>query len=359
MKGYKEKQTCCGCNACIDVCPRKAIKMVQDREGFFYPEIERSICTGCGKCHQVCPLKAKKINEGQNLYLGVQAKDNELRYSSSSGGIFTILAQYVIKKQGVVYGAGYDHNMRVVHKEVSELSQIEVIRRTKYVQSDMDGIYQNIEKNLQSDKWVLFCGTPCQAKALLLFLQKEYEKLIVIDLVCYGVPSPGIWMDYVRYLEKRHNGKMSSFSFRDKRNIDNGHMRSYIINGKEYVGSLFNDFFCKMYFRNNIIRPSCHSCKFCTVDRCSDFTIGDFWGIEKIRPEIDDGMGTSMVIAHTGKAKRIWEEIKEETFWFECGEKNILQPRLCFPTDAAAGRWRFMLLYRCLSFSALIKLMNK
>ena len=130
MKGYKKKQTCCGCSACIDVCPRKAIKMVQDREGFFYPDVERSVCIGCGKCEQVCPLKVRKLSEGHNLYLGIQAKDSGLRYSSSSGGIFTVLARFVIEKHGVVYGAGYDQNMRVIHKEVSELSQIEEIRVT-------------------------------------------------------------------------------------------------------------------------------------------------------------------------------------------------------------------------------------
>ena len=203
---------------------------------------------------------------------------------------------------------------------------------------------------------MLFCGTPCQSQALRLFLGQEYDTLIVVDLVCYGVPSPGIWENYVKYLEYRHHGKMTEFSFRDKRAQDYGHTCAYVINGEEYAGSLFQDRFCRMYFKNYILRPSCHSCKFCTVDRSSDFTIGDFWGIEKVKPEIDDGMGTSLVILHTEKAREIWEAVRDETFWFCCEEKDVLQPRLTEPTEAAKSRGFFMAFYRMLPFSLLLGL---
>lgn len=356
MMLYKKKSMCCGCGACAEICPEEAVTMVQDAEGFSYPKISRSKCIECGKCVRVCPIKNHEIVKKDNLYLGVQAKADKLRYNSSSGGIFSILAQYVIEKQGIVYGAGYDVHMKVIHKEIYELPQIDFIRRTKYVQSDMQGVYHSIKKNLEADRWVLFSGTPCQAQALLLFLNKIYEKLIVLDLICYGVPSPEIWRDYVRYLERLHKGKMRDFSFRDKRNTDNGHTCSYIISGKEYTCSIYDNLFCKMYFHNIISRPSCHDCKFCTVDRKSDFTIGDFWGIEKINPEFDDGMGTSIVIAHTEKAKKIWEEIKQDTRFFSCTKENVLQPRLLTPTKAAKGRWRFMLLYKILPFTLITKL---
>lgn len=358
MRIYLKKEECCGCRACAEKCPAKAISMVQDGEGFYYSKIDRVSCTECGICKQVCPLKNYVAEDCDKLYLGVQAKDNRIRFAGSSGGIFGILARYVIKKEGMVYGAGYDKYMNVVHKAADNLVQLENIRRTKYVQSDMRGIYHQIEEKLRDGKWVLFCGTPCQAQALILFLKKDYERLIVVDLVCYGVPSPGIWQDYVRYLENRHKGKMKDFYFRDKRNADNGHMCSYKIDESEYVDSIYNDFFCKMYFRNIIIRPSCHGCIFCTTDRNSDFTIGDFWGIEKIRSDIDDGMGTSMVIAHTDKAKRVWNEIENETHWFACSREDLLQPRLLSPTNAAKNRWKFIILYKILPFSALIKLMK-
>ncbi|MEZ3506027.1 MAG: Coenzyme F420 hydrogenase/dehydrogenase, beta subunit C-terminal domain [Lachnospiraceae bacterium] len=359
MKSHQKKENCCGCGACAEICPLKAVSMVRDREGFCYPQVDRSLCTACGKCRQVCPIKRHESVEGQNLYLGVQAKDKGIRYSSSSGGIFNVLAQHIIRMQGIVYGAGYDGNMSVLHRAVSDQAQLEQVIKTKYVQSSMEGIYSRIEKNLKEDKWVLFCGTPCQAQALILFLKKAYEKLIVVDLVCYGVPSPGIWEDYVKYLEHKHEGKMTGFSFRDKRNADNGHMRSYIIDGIEYVDSLYQDIYCNMYFRNYILRPSCHSCKFCSVSRNSDFTIGDFWALDRVRPDMEDGMGTSMIIVHSGKARRIWNEIEQELDWFVCKKEELLQPRLLGPTSRARIRWAFLLLYKCMPFWIMAKLMER
>lgn len=349
-----KKEECCGCGACVDICPVNAICMIRDREGIDYPQIYRSLCTDCGQCAKVCPVKNNKAESCDNLYLGVKARNERLRYRSSSGGVFPVLAQYVLVRHGVVYGAGYDEDMNVIHKEAHNSEQLERIKQTKYVQSSMEGIYVKIERWLKEDRWVLFCGTPCQSHGLRLFLDKVYEKLIVIDLVCYGVPSPGIWKDYVRYLEKRHGGRMTDFSFRDKRNKDNGHVCSYMIEGVEYAGSLYQDRYCRMYFSNYILRPSCYNCRFCTVDRDSDITIGDFWGIERVRPEADDGMGTSMMIIHTDKGKRIWEDIKGKTIWFKCKKEDILQPRLLEPTGKVKDRQRFMTLYRILPFSILI-----
>lgn len=370
MKEYEKKETCCGCGACREICPEKAIEMIPDREGFLYPKINRHLCIRCGKCRRVCPtdhygsgkkdvVKEKKAEDG-NLYLGVQAKDEKVRYSSSSGGVFSVLAQYVLSRGGVVYGAGYDGAMRVIHKGAENKQQLQQIKRTKYVQSNMKGIYRKIEKNLKENRWVLFTGTPCQAAALMRYLNRNYERLIVVDLICYGVPSPGIWKDYVNYLERVHRGKMTDFSFRDKRNRDNGHTCSYIIGGKEYAISHSQSIYFIIYFKNYMLRPSCHSCRFCMVNRKSDFTIGDFWGIENVRQEMDDGMGTSVVIAHSGKARDIWNEIKGELNWFQCSKEDLLQPRLLQPTSSARGRRVFMLLYRIIPFFRLTgKLLEK
>lgn len=359
MELYQKKEMCCGCGACADICPEKAIKLIQSWDGFYYPWINKSVCIDCGKCSRVCPIKNRKSVTENNFYAGVQAKEEQIRYTSSSGGIFSILAQYVISRGGSVYGAGFNENMEVVHKKAVTQKQLEQIKRTKYVQSNMHGIYKKIEVNLKENRWVLFCGTPCQAQALMLFLSRTYEKLIVVDLVCYGVPSPKVWKDYVRYLECKHKGKMSGFSFRDKRNADNGHMRTYVIDDVEYTDSLYQDIYCKMYFRNYILRPSCHSCKFCTVNRNSDFTIGDFWGIEHVRPDLDDGMGTSMVIIHSDLAKKIWDEIKEDLIWFKCNKDDVLQPRLLKPTKPAKRRLRFLFLYKVLPFCLIVKLVDR
>lgn len=350
-----KKELCCGCAACADVCPEKAVHMVQDREGFFYPRVDRYRCKSCGMCMAVCPMSNEVAAGGKRRYFGVCAKNDSIRYSSSSGGVFSILAEYVLGLSGIVCGAGYDENMNVIHQEVTDRTQLERIRKTKYVQSSMEGIYRRVEKYLAEDRWVLFCGTPCQAHALRLFLRKPYEKLILTDLVCYGVPSPGLWRDYVKYLEHRHRGKMETFSFRDKRNGDYGHMCSYVINGEEYAKPLYEDGYCGLYFKNYSIRPSCYQCKYCTVKRDSDFTIGDFWGIERVRTDMDDGMGVSLMIAHTGKAVDIWERLRQDTDWFECEKQDILQPRLCSPVTAAGKRRLFMTLYNILPFSVMIR----
>ncbi len=355
MELYEKKEECCGCGACADVCEAGAVHMVSDIEGFYYPCIEEELCVNCGKCRQVCPIKKQSTTEYDNKFFGVRAKDDTLRYSGSSGGIFSVLAEYVLGHNGVVYGAGYNGSMQVVHREASDRKELEKIKKTKYVQSSMGGVYRRIKEQAEKGRWILFCGTPCQAHALRLFLDADYEKLIIADLVCYGVPSPGIWMDYVKHLEKRHKGKMTDFSFRDKRNRDSGHTRSYVIDGKEYAGSLHQDTYCRLFFKNDSLRLSCHSCKFCTVERDSDFTIGDFWGIERVRPDLDDGMGISMVILHTEKAEKIWGQVKENTIWFECEKEDLLQPRLMSPTPVGEKRGRIMGLYKILPFSLFMK----
>lgn len=355
MELYSRKEDCSGCGACADRCEVGAIRMLRDKEGFDYPSVDSSLCVQCGRCEEVCPVKHDFHGECRNQYLGAQAKSDRLRYSGSSGGIFPILAEYVLNRDGVVYGAGYNGRMEVVHQEVCDSEQLDRIKRTKYVQSNLQGIFRSVEQRLQEKRRVLFCGTPCQVHALRLFLGREYEKLLLVDLVCYGVPSPGIWQDYVKYLERKHHGKMTDFSFRDKRAGDRGHTCAYVINGVEYAESLYRNRFCRMYFTNKILRPSCYECKYCTVDRDSDFTIGDFWGIEKVRPEMEDGMGTSMVILHSAQARDIWDQIQEDMNWFACEKKDLMQPRLMEPTERPKGRERFMRLYGRLPFSVFIR----
>lgn len=356
MELYTEKRNCCGCGACKDICPVNAVRMVSDGEGFWYPEINRDLCVSCKRCEQVCPMRHPVGSGRQNIYYGVQAKQDKIRHASSSGGMFPILAEYVLQRQGIVWGAAYNEMMEVVHTEARDSAGLEKLKRTKYVQSSLDGIYRRVESSLKEEKWLLFCGTPCQVHALKLFLGKPYQKLILADLVCYGVPSPGVWRSYVKYLEQKHGGKMTSFSFRDKRQRDNGHTCSYVINGTEYAGNLNDNLYCRMYFENMIIRPSCHSCKYCTVERESDFTLGDFWGIEKVRPDMDDGMGNSLAILHTEKAKTVWEQIKHNLRWFECKEDKVLQPRLKCPVDASRWHRFFLYFYWVLPFSVFIRI---
>ncbi len=355
---FFKKEECCGCGACAAVCPVHAIHMGQDREGFAYPHMDASVCIRCGKCKKICPIQNSALKNCVNRYLGAKAKEERVRYGSSSGGVFPILAEYVLERNGVVYGAGYDSDMRVVHRQAGNPEELEKLKRTKYVQSSLEGIFLRVEQHLKEKRPVLFCGTPCQTQAIRLFLGEDYEGLFLVDLVCYGVPSPGIWRDYVKYLEGTHHGKMTDFSFRDKRARDSGHTCVSVIGGREYAGSVYQDRFCRMYFANLILRPSCYECKFCTVDRDSDFTIGDFWGIGHVRPDMDDGMGNSIVLIHTARAKEVWEQIRDRMDWFECKKEEILQPRLLKPSGRPKVRGLFMALYAMLPFPLFIRLVD-
>lgn len=350
MELYTNKEECCGCGACAAACSAAAIHMAWDREGFLYPRVDQKKCIDCKRCEKICPLKKEERAEQERLYLGVQAGDDRVRHASSSGGMFPLLADYIFRRQGVVFGAAYTKDMRVLHREARNTAELERLKRTKYVQSNLRGVYRKIEAYLKKDRWVLFCGTPCQVQALMLYLGQSYDKLLTADLVCYGVPSPGVWRSYVKYLEHKKKGRMTDFSFRDKRNRDNGHVCSYVIDGTEYEEKLNSNLYCRMYFADDTVRPSCYNCKYCTPKRNSDLTIGDFWGLDKVKPEMDDGMGTSMVIVHTEKGRAVWDDIKEETVWFACEEEDVLQPRLVGPVLMPKGRKGFMTFYRMLSF---------
>ena len=353
MKLYEDKARCCGCGACADGCPVDAIRMEPDGEGFLYPRVDGAACVGCGRCGAVCPM-GREEGAPENRYFGARAREDAARFASSSGGVFPALAGYVLWRRGAVFGAAFGEGMELSHREARTPEGLEALKTTKYIQSRMDGVYRRIRALLDGGTWVLFCGTPCQAHALRRFLGRPCPTLITADLVCYGAPSPGVWADYVRVLERRHGGRLTAFSFRDKRNRDSGHTRAYVCGGREYAGALNADPYCGLYFANYIIRPSCHACPYCTVDRGSDFTLGDFWGIEKLRP--DDGMGNSLVILRSEKAREVWAEIAGELDWFPCRREAVLQPRLTGPTPAARGRGAFMALRRVLPAGAVFGL---
>jgi len=355
LKLYMRKEGCCGCGACADVCPKDAVRMARDREGFLYPKVSRLRCVSCGRCQQVCPLPRPEPEALEHLYFGARAKEEGLRLGSSSGGMFPVLARHVFAQGGVVYGAAYDEHMAVAHREARNEEELEGLKRTKYVQSRLDGVYRRVEARLKEGRQVLFCGMPCQVQALRRFLGRPYPALLAVDLVCYGVPSPGVWERYVRHLQKVHGGHLTGFSFRDKRNRDSGHTRAYTIDGTEYAGPLNSDPYCQLMFRNYTLRPACHACPYCAPERDSDITIGDFWGVEKVRPEMDDGMGISLVILHTARGRAAWEAVRDRLEYFQCRREETLQPRLTGPTPASEGRAVFMKYYRRLSFPRLLQ----
>ena len=312
-----------------------------------------------------CPVKSGEKAGTERVYIGAQAKEDSIRYGSSSGGVFPVLARYVLERKGVVFGAVMEADGMVRHKMACMIEEFAPMRKTKYVQSSLEGCFERVRKCLEEGRFVLFTGTPCQCRAMKLYLEKksckggrgvaDCQNILITDLVCYGVPSPGIWRKYLKEMERKYGGRLSGFSFRDKRKRDNGHTVSFYAGKKEYAHPMREDSFCRVYFRDYTIRPACYSCRFCTPERESDITLGDFWGIEKVRQDLNDGMGNSMMILHTEKAKRIWEEVREDADWFECTKEDLLQPRLTEPTVRAKGRRMFMLLYKLLPFFLFIR----
>lgn len=358
-KLFNKKEDCCGCMGCVNICPQKAINIKEDDEGFLYPYIDFNKCVNCNMCKKVCPIKNTYKETDDNKYFGFKLINSKKRNESTSGGIFTSIAEYILDKNGVVFGASFDENLNIKHMEVTSILELDKIKKAKYVQSNINNVYLKIKEYLECNRYVLFSGTPCQSHALKLFLGKDYKKLIIVDIICYGVPSPGIWSLYKKYLEKKYKGKLESFCFRDKRNHNNARTVSFKINGKEIAKPLNEDAFCSVYFRNCMLRPSCYNCNYCTTNRCSDFTIGDFWGIEKTSPKFNDGDGVSLVICHTQKSHKIWEIIKNDGEYFECNKENILQPRLIKPTEKARKRPLFMKAKKYLPFSLVVKIFSK
>lgn len=354
-----KKSNCCGCEACSNICPVNAIEMKLDSEGFPYPLINPKLCIECGACTRVCPItNSQRLKKNCEGFYAAKAYDDGLRYASSSGGVFPVLANYVFDKNGVVFGAAMEERGVVRHIAIENPADIKKVQGTKYVQSEIGDSYRQIKKLLKRDIFVMFAGTPCQCEGLKLYLSKEYENLLIADLVCYGVPSRGIWKSYVKYLESKHGGKLTSFYFRDKRNKDRGHTVACNINGNEHTWKLSYDVYCNLYFDKNIIRPSCYECKYCTEMRSSDITLGDFWGIEDVYPELNDEMGTSLVITHTQKGEKILSASHGGIELYECSKQQAQQPRLQSPTQKKKHRELYIKLYRHMPFSILVPLIN-
>ena len=301
------KNICSGCGACDQKCPKNAIKMQPDSEGFLYPIIDFEKCINCGICRNICPVanKYKETQKEPTAYAAVNLNEN-IRKNSSSGGMFTYFAEKIIAENGVVFGAGYDENMDVVHKYCETVDGLQELRGSKYVQSRIGNSYKIAKNFLENGRKVLFTGTACQIGGLFAYLGKEYENLYTIDFICHGVPSPKIWESYVKEREKVAQSKVKSVSFRDKTEGWQTYSMKFVFeNGKEYRQLSGNDMFLKGFIQNLYLRPACSECSFKQLHRQSDITMADFWGVEKMFPEYDDKKGTSLILVHTDKGNRL------------------------------------------------------
>lgn len=307
---------CVGCGACANVCPKSCLNMVTDKCGFLHPEIQKDICVNCNACENVCPVinKIQKKEEKITTYAAYSTNAN-VRISSSSGGLFYTVAKHIIENGGIVYGAAFDDNLYLSHKGVDSAEDLCLLQGSKYIQSDIKLCFREIKMHLTAKRLVLFCGTPCQVEGLLHFLKKPYENLFTLDFICHGVPSPKAWQEYIKQQERIFSSKASSAAFRDK---TNGWLlfssKLNFQNETEYLQIHKNDTFMKAFLQNISLRKSCYSCKFKTINRNSDITMGDLWGIKNILPDVTDDKGVSVAFVQSEKGRQLWEQIKDYLF---------------------------------------------
>lgn len=310
-----DKVDCCGCSACEQSCPVHCIDLCQDDEGFRYPVIDINLCIECGKCLQVCPiLNNSKESSGLSKAYAALNKNEEQRLASSSGGVFTILAEQVLDENGFVFGAAFTEDSRSVrHISCDSTIGLGMLRGSKYLQSDKQGSYREVREELSNGRLVLFSGTPCEIEGLKRYLGKPYANLICIDIICHGVPSPKLWEKYVCYRENEAGASTLKTFFRHKHY---GWKKYSVLfefsNNTEYLGPLNKDLYMKMFLQNLCLRPSCYECNFKKMNRESDITLADFWGGQNIVPEMDDDKGLSLLIVHSNAGESLLNRVQDK-----------------------------------------------
>lgn len=316
MVDENRNSSCTGCAACESSCPFSAIKMIEDEEGFKYPSIDKKKCKNCGICDKCCPINQENrpVNQLQICY-AAYSKSEFLCSESSSGGIFSELASVVLNNHGVVFGAAFWNPYIVKHIYIEKKEDLCKLRGSKYFQSDMGDSMKKVKEFLDAGRQVLFSGTPCQVAGVLEYLGKKYENLYLVDIVCHGISSPKMWKCYVCYMERTYNSRVSEsvepkFRYKEKKG---SYLKLVFSNGQVYKKKKKKDPFMKMYVANMMLRKSCYSCRFKGIERESDITIGDFWGIEGIDRGMKNQTGVSFVLIHS----------KKGDWWFNTIKGNI------------------------------------
>ena len=330
MISIQDKSKCCGCNACGDVCAHGAISFVTDIEGFWYPEVDTSKCTDCGLCEKVCPNlhadELKKNDFEKPICYAAEHKNLEVVFDSTSGGLFSAMADRMYRDKGYVGGAIFNEDFSVREYISNDKSDLPKLRSSKYLQSNSEGFYKEIKSLLTAGEKVLVCGTPCQMAALRTFLRKDYENLIIVDFICRGVNSPKIWRKYLDSFEERYGSKVVYAKAKSKeygwRNLT---QKVILENGKAYYEDRYVNNFTKGYLQTNAYcRPSCYDCQFKGFPRVADITIADFWGVENVNQTMEKNLGTSLVMINSQKGANYFELIKPRINSVEVPFESIL-----------------------------------
>lgn len=348
LTSNQPKEQCCGCMACSQICPRSAITMKADEQGFLYPEVDEEKCIDCNLCHKVCPMEENFT--GQDAVPDIYAlcnKDQEVLNESSSGGMFSLLAQWVINQGGVIYGVGFDESFTVRHMRAASMVEAARFRSSKYVESDLTEVYAHILEDLKTDLMVLLTGTPCQISGVMKFLNQKHvdcSRLYTCDNICHGVPSRKVWKDYIAILQEKYTGTDNAITHINMRSKKDGWKeRSMEIQLEE--GNLddvtkdfsFNKIFSSLYAN----RPSCFHCHYTSYKRPSDFTLGDFWNVESAGISFDVKNGVSEVLVNTEKGKKLFQVIREQAECQPVSKKAAWQPHLEYAAKAPKNQAQF------------------
>ncbi len=356
-----DKKDCCGCSACQSICPQDAISMKPDDLGFLYPVIDKSKCTKCNLCSKVCSFnKNYKKNEVEEISVyAVRHKNITEIENSRSGAMFVVITDYIIDNGGVVYGAGYKEHFVVTHKRATSKEERNEFRGSKYVQSELNGIFRSVKKDLKAGLLVCFSGTPCQTSGLRSFLdttRTDSTNLVTVDIVCHGVPSPYIWRDYLKWIEKRQKGTANTVNFRDKQFGWAANKESFIINSKKIISTTYS----KLFYKHLMSRHSCQVCHYTNTVRPSDITIADFWGWEKVDANFNkDDKGVSLVLLNSTKGKYLFENVKNTIDLIKTEIGLAMQPNLQRPSAVSPQRMDFEKDYKEKGFEFVLRKYNR
>lgn len=344
----QNKNQCCGCMTCSHICPKSAITMEQDEQGFAYPSVDKNKCIDCGLCHKVCPMEENYV--GQDAVPDIYAlcnKNQETLTESSSGGMFSILARWVIGQGGVIYGVAFDESFSVRHMRADSMEDAARFRSSKYVESDLTEVYAHILEDLKAGLTVLLTGTPCQISAVQKFLlQKRADctNLYTCDNICHGVPSRKIWTDYLNILQDKYMDSNDSITYINMRSKKSG-WKERAMEVRLKSGDLdevtkdfsFNKIFSSLYAN----RPSCFNCKYTSYKRPSDFTLGDFWNEKSAGITFDVSNGVSEVLVNTEKGRKLFQLIKDQANCQPVSKKAAWQPHLEYAAKAPKNQAQF------------------